>query len=891
MGRQRSGEGIRRPEEAAARRGCPARGRRARGPLAALSLAALLAAAGAARPLPAQETGAGADAGRARAVPSPADVLGHELGERFTPPEDAVAYAERLARDSDQALAVRYGETAAGRPLLLLVFARPDRLAGLEALLERNARLADPALAEAEAGRLARENPAVAWLSYGVHGDESSSTEAALWTAHDLATGAPGTEGLLDSLVVVIDPMLNPDGRARYVSWYRGVRGAEPNPEPRALEHRPPWPAGRYNHYLFDLNRDWAWATQIETRARLAQWHRFRPQVHVDFHEMSWRSTYFFFPPTPPINPFYPEYTLRWARYFGDRLADAFDRAGWLYYTGERFDLFYPGYGDSWPSLWGAIGMTYEQAGGGAAGLAIRRPGGDLLTLADRAARHRAAGLETLRATAARKTALLEEFAAFHREAAASTPDLLLVPGPDAAAADALAALLDRQGLRVERAGRAFRAAAEPHAGFAAREAFPEGTLRVPGRQPGALLARTLLAAETPFDPESRSFSYDLTAWALPYGYGVEAHTAERIPDAAWSPLSGAADEAAASRPAPAAAAPYGWLVAPGLEAAGPLYRYLALGGTARVLGRATEAGVRDWPAGTWFLPASDSAAAWLGRSGAAAHATPVASGRGEGGVDLGTEEALVPIASRIAVRAGEGVAPPSFGQVWYLLERELEIPFDALPEEALEASALTDYDVLVLPAGRPLPEARREDVEGWLRAGGTLVAVGGAARWAAELAEVPVRADTADAEAKTDEEAARRRGLRTREERRVDRWEESVTGVVLPVESDPEHPLAWGAGAGNTAGRWFVLHREDLRFEPSEDHEAVAWFPTGVRAVSGVLSDRKAGELAMSAWLVTKRVGEGRVVLFADDPLFRLFWRSTQLSFVQALLLGPAMR
>jgi murein tripeptide amidase MpaA len=259
----------------------------------------------------------------AQPVPSPAESLGHALGDRFLDAADVVRYAETLAASSDRVSLVHYGVTAEGRPLLLLV------------------------------------NPAVAWFTYGVHGDESASTEAALWTVWDLAVDGEGTEGILDSLIVLVDPMANPDGRDRYVQWYRGARGVRPNPEAASREHHPPWPGGRYNHYLFDLNRDWTWATQGETRARLAQWQRWNPQVHVDFHEMGYSSSYFFFPAAEPLNPIYPDYTVRWAEYFGRANAAEFDRRRWLYFTGETFDMFYPGFGDSWPSLVGAIGMTY----------------------------------------------------------------------------------------------------------------------------------------------------------------------------------------------------------------------------------------------------------------------------------------------------------------------------------------------------------------------------------------------------------------------------------------------------------------------------------------------------------------------------------------------------
>jgi HSP20 family molecular chaperone IbpA len=772
----------------------------------------------------------------AQTIPTPADVLGYDLGERFTSSGAAFEYAQQLAAASPRAELQVYGETPEGRPLILLILAREDRLSDLDGILARNARLIDPALSDSEVAAIAGQNPAIAWFGYGVHGDESSSTEAALWTAYDLAAGAPGAAGILDSLIVVIDPVMNPDGRARYVNWYRSIRGAEPNPSPGTLEHRPPWPRGRYNHYLFELNRDWAWSTQAETRQRLQAWFDWRPQVHVDFHEMSPNSTYFFFPATPPINPIYPQYTLRWASYFGEAIARAFDERRWLYYSGESFDLFYPGYGDSWPSLWGAIGMTFEQAGGGSAGLAYERDDGRVLTLRDRASRHRVAGLSTLQAAAGRKTELLREFAGFHRSPPVAQRDVFLVPGRDSSAHE-LVTLLKRQGLQVERSARPVRVEAAPYPGYRYRGQLPAGTYRVSGDQPGWRLARTLLQANTPWDTTSRQFSYDLTAWSLPYAFGVEAHTANGAPAGAFERV-GASAGARGSEPVTDA---YGFLALPGLDAAGAVYRYLALGGRVRAIAEPFRLERRDWPRGTFFIPADDSAADRLSRSGLAAHVTPVRTGRAAGGVDLGTRSALTLRAPRIAVLAGDAVGASGFGDVWHFLERRVGIPFDALPAESLSPDRLRTYDVLVLPPGGPLPEERRDVIAEWTRAGGLIVALGSSAGWVGrELADIATRErDTTD----VSELDRRRRALFTREERRIDRWEGAITGIVLPTATDPDHPIAWGAQLANEDGQLFVLHREDRLFEPEESIETVVYIP-GPEAVAGVVSERKLAEL-----------------------------------------------
>lgn len=823
-------------------------------------------------------------------VPSPAEVLGHELGERFTDHAGVVRYMEALDASSPRVQVRRYGTTVEGRPLLQVVIAREDYMARLDEVLALNRELSDPDTPPARAREIAARNPAVVYFSYGVHGNESSSSEAAMWTAWDLARGAESVAGVLDSVVVVIDPAVNPDGRDRYVNWYRQAVGAKPNPSPQAREHFEPWPGGRYNHYLFDLNRDWAWLSQPESRARIATWGTWTPQVHVDFHEMGWRSNYFFFPAAEPINPIYPEHTLKWGRRIGEGNARAFDREGWLYYTAESFDLFYPGYGDSWPSLLGAIGMTYEQAGGGRAGLAIDRPDGTTLTLRDRATHHRTSGQATLQTVMAGKTELLLDYAEFHRTVGLGEPDVLLVPGSDPSRVEALVDLLRRQGIEIERAARSFRVDARPHHGFERRREFPEGTYRVRARQTRGRLATTLLQPETTLDA---TFSYDVSAWSLPFAYGVEAHSADRVPDAGWQVVGEAVLVASEpSMSSKAAEQPYGYIVAPSFAAWPALVRFLADGGRGVVLDDEVEVAGRRWPAGTIFLPRflNRELSRRIDEAGLTERATAVASGFTSGGPDLGTEEAYRLELPRVAVLAGDGVYPTSYGAHWFFLERTLGLPFDALPATRIGATHLDAYDVLILPdmSRSAIDGDRLEHIERWVRSGGTLVAVAGGASIAAEkIAGIELRKP----KELEDEDGERlQRALRGRAARELERWEEGVPGTILAVRLDPDHPLAFGAGVDGDPERLYVLHNEGRTFEPNDRFESVAFFPDGLEKVSGVISRRNLERLSQSTWLATRRVGAGRVILFADDPLFRHFWYSGYQLYTNALLLGPQL-
>ena len=810
--------------------------------------------------------------------PSPAQVLGYELGERFTPYSGVQQYARALDAASPRVEYRPYGETYEGRELFQLVIATPENLARLDAILAANAELTRPETSPARAQQIAGGNPAVVYFSYGVHGNESSSSEAALWTAYDLARDAAEVRGVLQSLVVIIDPVTNPDGRDRYVQWYRSVRGAEPNPNPGAREHREPWPGGRFNHYLFDLNRDWSWATQAETRARLATWFRYNPQVHVDFHEMFHNSTYFFFPATAPINPIYPQHILAWGKRFGEANARTFDAQGWAYYTGEAFDLFYPGYGDSWPSLTGAVGMTYEQAGHGAAGQAIVQESGDTLTLRDRALHHRASGQATLRTAAAGKAQLLADYAAGQRSVGQGERDFLLVPGTDAGRIEALVAHLRRQGIEVERAAAGFRAGATPYAGFPARGDFPAGTYRVRARQPLGRLAITLLQPETQLRGE---YSYDVTAWSLPYAYGVAAYRATPG-GSGWTPVRATGDEAASTSAAQPSA--FGYLVAPGERASLGIIRLLRSGGRVRVLGKGSTFGGRRYPAGTWFVPArgNDSLQARIARAGLGGVAMPISSGLSEGGIDLGSENVANIRLPRVAVVSGEGVNATSFGAHWFFLERQMGMPFDAIQASDLASADLSDYQVIILPDASPRAVRGATDaLKAWVQRGGRLVAIAGGAEALAEMAEIKLR------EAAADTGNARARFLAGREERERQEWRQEVPGTILPLRLDPAHPLAFGAGLDGRPGETFTLHMGTTVFEPAENLETVAYLPQNPTRIAGIISPENLRQLGQGAVVATRRMGQGSVVFFADDPLFRLFWHSMQPLYVNAILLG----
>ncbi|HEV3051222.1 MAG TPA: hypothetical protein VGX50_12990, partial [Longimicrobium sp.] len=513
--------------------------------------------------------------------------------------------------------------------------------------------------------------------------------------------------------------------------------------------------------------------------------------------------------------------------------------------------------------------------------IAIQQESGDTLTLHDRAQHHRTSGQATLRTAASGKTRLLLDYAAGQRTAGAGEQDFLLVPGNDRTRIERLVAHLRQQGIEVERASAGFTTRATPYPGWPAAGSFPAGTYRVRARQPLGRLAITLLQPETELKAE---YSYDVSAWSLPYAYGVAAYRAPAGVGTGWTPVQAPAGRVA---DVPAPTPGVGYLVAPGDAASAPMVRVLEGGGRARVLGKASTFGGQTWSAGTWFIPArgNDSVQARVTRAGLGGLVRPVVSGMAESGIDLGSENVARVELPRLAVIAGEGVAATSFGAHWFFLEQELGMPFDAVLASDLAGMDLSEYDVIVLPDASPRALRGAEDaLKGWIQGGGRLIAVGGGAEVVAGMVEIKVR-EGARGDSAANERA---RYLAGREERQRREWRQEVPGAILPLRLDPAHPLSFGAGMDGRPAETYALHAGTTVFEPAAGVETVAYFPERLTRISGVISPENVRRLEQGSWLVTKRMGQGSVVLFADDPLFRLFWQATEPLYVNAILLGP---
>jgi len=705
-------------------------------------------------------------------VPSPAEFLGFEIGDRPTYSGEILRYFEAVAAASPRATLHTYAHSHEGRPLVYLIVSSEANHARMGEIRADIGKIADPRL-KVNAEALIETTPAVAYCAYSIHGDELSGCEAALRLAHELTAGeSDEIKAIRENLVVLLDPNENPDGRERVLAMGAAFRGALPNPDPDALSHSGFWPWGRANHYLFDLNRDWFAQVHPESKGRakiLGQW---RPQLVVDAHEMGSGNTYLFSPPRDPYNPNWPSGTLPWWQLFAADQAEAFDQRGWSYYTRDWNEEFFPGYGSALAIYAGAVGILYEQAG--TRGEPVRQASGRVLSYAESVDHQYVSSLANLGTAVKYRAELLRAYRAARMEAIErgrkeAVRAYYFSPEPDAVRAERLAAGLNALGIEVDRleANATLRGARNLWADGAADAELPAGSFRVRLDQPDGLLARGILEPHTLMADSSLAMErehlerrkgsriYDTTAWSPLLASGLNVLWTDRADKLDWHPWAEAAPQPGGLL---AGKARYGWLFDGSPDAAPVLAAKLSAAGfKVRAGDRPFTMEGRSYPRGSFLLrleenPDADDAVLNEFAIEAGIELAPVASARILEGPDLGGGHWRLLAEPRIAIAAGSPLNFTSVGAAWHLLDKEAGLRVSLVDIGRLGEIDLARYNTLVLPQvwgggaryRRALGEGGLSALRDWVEHGGTLVALATAAEFladsATELSQVRLR-------------------------------------------------------------------------------------------------------------------------------------------------------
>lgn len=810
------------------------------------------------------------------AIPTPEQFLGYPIGSRYTRHDQLVAYFEELARHSNRIRVQHIGRSYEGRPLLIATITAASNQARLEQIRQQHATLVDPAQPRSAAG----DSPVVVWLGYSVHGNETSSGEAAMLTAYYLvANRSSETQQWLQQAVVLFDPAQNPDGRDRAANWHNAWASDPASADPADKEHVEPFPQGRTNHYFTDLNRDWLALTQQDSRPKVAAFHQWYPNVQIDFHEMGKDSTYYFEPsPKSMHSPLIPAASYEFNRTLATYHAQALDALGSLYYTGENFDNFSPVYGSTYPDFHGAVGVTVEQASSRGR---VQESVNGLLTFPFTIRNQVATGLGTVRGAVAERSGLFDLQKTFFQSAlkqAAQQPQKSFVFGDahDPALTRRLLELLLLHRIEVRALDRDVTVEGKR---FQAGSAYV-----VPVQQAQFRLVHSIFA-ETP--PIKGDVFYGSTSYAIAPAYGVTfAGSRSRIDGGAQvselPPLQGAIVGGQAGF-----AYAIDWRDYNASRALAELQgRGLAARAAFQPFTAGTAQGDVAFAAGSIVVPVAgqplqgaallDAVAAAARASGVQVHA--LSSGRSREGIDLGSDGVKALRKPAVALVMGEGVAATEIGSAWFLLDQHLHLPASKLDPQQLGKVPLDRYTTLVLSGGtyNSVDATAVAALKRWVQAGGSLVTYGSASKWAIEQ-------KLADGEKTGKDEEAGDENRRAFGDQRDIAAIERVSGNILSADVDTSHPLAFGV-----PGRQLAVNKENsVTLQPSANP-----FSTVVRIdasprVNGYLSERNRARVAGTAWLLVSAQGKGNVVLFADDPAHRKYWHGTDRLLINAIFFG----
>jgi hypothetical protein len=797
-------------------------------------------------------------------IKSPSAFLGYEIGSRFTRHHKVVDYFTYVSSIAANVKLEKYGETNEHRPLYLAYISSQENINNLETIRESN--LAQTRILDGNSDN----KTAIVWLSYNVHGNEASSTEAAMLTIYELVTNK---KAWLENTVVIIDPCINPDGRDRYVNWYNQVQNTPFNTLQDAKEHHEPWPGGRANHYLFDLNRDWVWATQVETQQRIAIYNKWMPHIHVDFHEQGINSPYYFAPAAEPFH----EVITNWQRNFqtqiGKNHAKYFDKEGWLYFTKESFDLLYPSYGDTYPTFMGAIGMTYEQSGGPEGGLGIQTDEGEVLTLKDRAIHHMTTGLSTVEISSINAEKLNTEFKKFFDNKDLEYKSFVL-KNNNLDKTNRLKKLLDTHEIEYEYATNGTVKGYHYNTQNEEKINTSDGDLVIHTNQPKGKMVKVL------FEPKAKltdSLTYDITAWSIPYAHGFDAIASKvkvnSLKNSSQQNTLNTIDKSA-----------YAYISKwNSIEDAAFLGDLLQQNILTRFARKPFSLEGKSYERGTLIVLRNDNRTAdfdeKLIKIANTHHRNiqPVATGFVDSGLDFGSYSVKPINKQKIGLLSGKATSSLNFGEIWHFFETELKYPITNLNSDYFSDVDISKYDVIIIPEGSYSSFLNKKvlaKLTAFTNSGGTLIAIGNAVDAFADKKKYALKSK----EVKKDSTTFNLTPYENLERKSV---QNLITGAIFKSKVDISHPLAFGYKSD-----YFSLKLSGDSYLYLQDGFNVAYFDKDSKNISGYAGSEAVKNIPESLLFGEEQKGKGSIVYLVDNLLLRSFWNNGKLFLANAVFL-----
>ena len=806
------------------------------------------------------------------AIPTPASVLGFQVGEQHAEAGQIAAYYRALAEASPRVTLVEYGQTYERRPLFLLTITSEENQRNIEQLKTEHLQRVDPTTNH----EASPDDPVVVWMGYSVHGNEPSGANAALLVAYYLAA-APDAEvsRLLANSIILMDPFINPDGLNRFATWVNTRKGQVLSTDPNNIEQNEQWPRGRTNHYWFDLNRDWLLQQHPESRGRLKKFHEWKPNVVTDHHEMGSNSTFFFMPGIPSRNnPLTPDNVFQLTRALGKYHAAGLDSIGSLYFTEESYDDFYYGKGSTYPDVNGAVGILFEQA---SARSHAQETDHGVLTFPFAIRNQVVVSFTTMKGALALRSELLQHQREFYRtalEEAQGDPIQAYVFGSqeDPALTYHMAEVLRRHQIKLYRPEQAVQANNYIFS--------PEGSYLVPIQQPQYRLIKALFERRTSFED---SLFYDVSAWTFPLAYNLPFAELSDRQFSLGSPvdsLSFPEGELIGGK------SDYAYLFEMnGYYAHRALYRLLAAGVNVKVSSEATQVTDKSLEAGTILVSlgiqqsvSADSVYRLMQQIVAEDGITVYNAGSGlvAGGIDLGSRQFSRVPKPEVALLIEGGVSSYDAGEVWHLLDQRFRMPLTMLSLERFNGADLARYNTLVMVDGsyNDISKSTVEKLKQWVQQGNTLVAAQGAGKWLADQGIGGFQYVS------TSEDSVGARPYASRDEYR---GAQVIGGAIFEAQLDRTHPVGYGFHQDTIP----IFRNSDQMIQRSKNPYAYPLMYTESPLLAGYISEEKEALLGNTAAIGVTKLGQGTVIVFTDNPNFRAYWYGTNKLFLNSVFFG----
>ncbi|PKL87587.1 MAG: hypothetical protein CVV23_14645 [Ignavibacteriae bacterium HGW-Ignavibacteriae-2] len=881
-------------------------------------------------------------------IPKPEEVIGYKIGDHPINYGEMVHYLTRLSEKSPLIQLHSDGVTHQGRKLYYLIITSETNMSRLEEIKQNISKLADPRkIIDDEADKIIENSPAIAFMMYSIHGNEVSGSDAGIQLAYQLAAGTDeATKKLLNDLVIIIYPMENPDGRQRFLSQLETWRGKVINNDVQSLPHSGVWPSGRTNHYHFDLNRDWFILSQPESKARVKIVKEWKPQLVVDAHEMGSFSSFLFNPPRAPINPNMDLRIQNWWNTFASDQAKEFDKYGWSYYTREWLEEWYPGYGSSYPSYLGAIAILYEQAR--TSGMSVKRPDGIELTFAESVQHQFISSIANLTTASKNKKQLLRDYYTIQKDAVNKgrgdgIKNFIVNTGGNLSRANKLIEILLNHGIEVFKAEEDFSApGATNYWNEKPSEQFKKGSLIVPVIQPAQSLINAIMEFDTRMTnkflkSERESLEkgegtrlYEVSSWSLPLAFGLDVYVNKndvKVKNKKVDIIENIKGKFNGTKPG------YGYLIKytddSSIKALLKLFENKInvrcankpfkvennLYGRGTLLIRAIENPDID----TKFLEktAFETGVEFIG----------VNTALSESGSDLGGDDFQLLTAPVVALMAGSSIDMGNYGNIWHLLDNDLEMRITTLSFDYFGRYDLRKYNVLIIPnyygsaAGFKdlLGDDGLKKLKDWVAGGGTLVAIGNSAASFADssikLGKVKLRGQNISKLDEYEQAYLKQAGIKNISIDSLAVWEGKLNSVVEVEKKKEEKGDLNKLAEQDKENKKFMPQGAIVRIDLNEEHwlnfgshnklaalysnssvlhakspvETAAYFADRNKLrLSGLLWPEASERLTHASYLTRERIGNGQMILFADEPNFRSYFEGTERLLLNSILLGP---